>query len=470
MDQDRLSLLEALAAAFESTADMMLITERDKDRDVGWKIVYANNAFLEECGYELDEVMGTSPSIFVRRGERSKLDAAMKASHKDEDVQMDVPITRKDGTWFWGSWRARTVSHDSSGKRRRVIAVRNISDRVAAAERLAGHSQRLRQLHLVAASSGRSAARQIDAILEFGLQCFDLESAYAGRIDNRTFTFEHVIGDTRFKDGEMHVGRNAPLDEMALRFAIEANDVVAIDDLHELKATALDPDLRAYIGEPLIVRGALYGGVGFASRQARETTFNADDCDVMRLIAALIGSAIERGLQESRLDTLAFHDMLTGLPNRALLEDRLGVTLAAAKRNNRKCAVHLLDLDYFKEINDRGGHAAGDEALRIIARRFSSVLREMDTLARLGGDEFVVLQPNVDSDQDAAILAERIRATLAAPIIIADNRYTVDVTIGIAIFPRDGTDSQTLLRAADRAMYLGKAEGRGRVEFSKATV
>jgi diguanylate cyclase (GGDEF)-like protein/PAS domain S-box-containing protein len=465
MDDARLALL---AAAFESSADMMLVT--DCEREAGWTIVHANAAFVEEAGYTLDEIVGTSPKLFLGRADRAILDAARDASHRNSDMEMDVPITRKDGSWFWGSWRARTITQVEE-KRRRIVTIRNINQRVAATEQLAAHSERLRQLHLVAASSGRSAERQIDAVLDFGIHSFALESGYVGRVSEGIFVWEHVVlGGGRVNPATSRIGQQVPLDRMALRFALEANDVVAINDLHQLGDPSFDRELHSYIGAPLVVRGQLHGGVGFSSHRIRERPFDADDRDVMRLIAALIGNAVERGRQERRLDTLAFYDMLTGLPNRALLADRLNLSLASAKRTGRSFAIHSLDLDHFKAINDRGGHEAGDEALRIVAQRFSSVLRDSDTLARVGGDEFVVLQPEIDGEQAASSLADRLAATLQDPIIVANQKYRIGVTIGIAIFPRDGTDVTTLLRSGDRALYAGKADGRGRVEFAQAAV
>ncbi|MBV8074501.1 MAG: sensor domain-containing diguanylate cyclase, partial [Candidatus Eremiobacteraeota bacterium] len=370
----------------------------------------------------------------------------------------------------WGSWHARTISEDA-GKRRRVITIQNINERMRAAERLGSHSARLRQLHLVAASSGRSADRQIEAILEFGILSFDLESAYVGKLVDGTFTWEHmVLGTGRINPTKTRVGEQAPLSKMALHLAIDAGDAVAIQDLHELGESSLDPTLRSWIGSPLIVRGNLYGGIGLAARRVRERPFDDDDLDVMRLIAALLGSATERGIQEHRLDALAFHDLLTGLPNRALLDDRMNQTLASAKRGGRQFVVHMLDLDHFKAINDRGGHASGDEALKIVAERLASALRESDTLARVGGDEFVVLQPEVENEEDALKLADRLADALREPLRVGSFDYTVGVTIGIAMYPRDGTDVPTLLRNADRALYAGKANGRSRIEFAKAAV
>lgn len=470
---DRRSLERSLldfSAALESSADMVLITERMTE-PLGWAIIYANAAFVSETGYTLAELAGVTPTVFLGKTDPGILQAGMQASRRDEEVRMDVPITRKDGSWFWGAWRGRTIDR-SEGHHRRVITIRNITDRIVAAERFAAHSDRLRQLHLVAASSGRSADRQIGAILEFGTEAFDLESAFAGSIVDGLFTWEHLAHGCNRAPERVRVGERIPVDRMALRFAIETDDVFASQDLRverifEPNTTHFNPLLRSYIAAPLIVRGRHYGGVGFVSRNVRQRPFDADDRDIMRLIAALVGSATERGIGDKRLDALAFYDTITGLPNRVLLDDRLKQTLASAKRGKRQFALLALDLDRFKEVNDRGGHAEGDEALKIVASRLSSALRESDTLGRVGGDEFIALQPVIEDEADALRFAERLCGALRDPIRVGENSYQIGVTIGIALFDRDGGDVQTLLRNADRALYAAKAKGRGQIEFAR---
>lgn len=161
------------------------------------------------------------------------------------------------------------------------------------------------------------------------------------------------------------------------------------------------------------------------------------------------------------------HDVLTGLPNRSLLVDRIEQGLAAARRG-KHAAVMLLDIDYFKSINDNLGHAAGDELLRIVADRLRACVRETDTIARLGGDEFALIL--VDSDQpcNAASVARRILETVRQPIIIEGRPIRVGMSIGIALPPLDGTTTDEILKAADVALYKAKRNGRGRFAFFDA--
>ena len=170
-----------------------------------------------------------------------------------------------------------------------------------------------------------------------------------------------------------------------------------------------------------------------------------------------------RGLEAAnqQLRHLATHDALTGLPNRVLLDDRLQQAIAHAERDGRSFAVLVCDLDRFKLINDSLGHRAGDELLQEVARRLTTVVRTADTVARFGGDEFVLIGTSVADPDDAASLAARIMDVLQAPVRIAAIDIHTSPSIGIAIYPDDGTSIQALLAHADAAMYSAKQNGRG---------
>lgn len=172
----------------------------------------------------------------------------------------------------------------------------------------------------------------------------------------------------------------------------------------------------------------------------------------------------KRIMAEIRLKEMASHDTLTRLPNRTLLLDRLIQALARAKRTTTGMAVLFLDLDRFKEINDTLGHGAGDLVLQISARRMTALLREEDTVARMGGDEFVIIIQDLKEAQEALAIAKKLLAAIQEPIDLeidgASRKQVVEASIGISIFPEDGTDASTLLRKADSAMYQSKQAGR----------
>jgi diguanylate cyclase (GGDEF)-like protein/PAS domain S-box-containing protein len=174
----------------------------------------------------------------------------------------------------------------------------------------------------------------------------------------------------------------------------------------------------------------------------------------------------ERMELQSKLAIIAMHDALTGLPNRLLLYDRFNVACAQAQRNKRKLAIMELDLDHFKTINDSLGHAAVDELLKATADRLTALVRKSDTVARLGGDEFVVLIPEFTNIKDVLKTAQKILSAFQDPSIANGQELQVTTSIGIAVFPRDGSNIEDLLKAADAAMYYTKEHGRNSYKLS----
>ncbi|PKO89881.1 MAG: hypothetical protein CVU18_02490 [Betaproteobacteria bacterium HGW-Betaproteobacteria-12] len=173
-------------------------------------------------------------------------------------------------------------------------------------------------------------------------------------------------------------------------------------------------------------------------------------------------------LQEKQreLDHLASHDSLTGLPNRRLFLDRLAQALARSRRTGEPLALLFIDLDHFKEINDRLGHGAGDVVLRAVAERLVAEVREIDTVARLGGDEFIIL---LDATEDRAVIAKiagTLLTLLAAPVDVGGESVAIGGSIGISCYPRDGANATEVIAAADKAMYRAKHEGRNGFRFA----
>ncbi len=168
---------------------------------------------------------------------------------------------------------------------------------------------------------------------------------------------------------------------------------------------------------------------------------------------------------EEKVKQLAYNDGLTGLPNRIAFSDRLQQDLAYARRNGNQLAVMFIDIDHFKDVNDNLGHAAGDELLKILAERVGGCVRSEDTLARLGGDEFVVVLSAVHGPKGADIAAQNILKALSTPFQVVGKEIYVGASIGISIFPDDGTDREALLKNADTAMYRAKALGRNNYQF-----
>ncbi len=173
----------------------------------------------------------------------------------------------------------------------------------------------------------------------------------------------------------------------------------------------------------------------------------------------------ERKRQEEEARFLAYHDTLTGLPNRRLLDDRLRQAVLLAQRRDRRVALMLIDLDRFKQVNDVLGHRAGDAVLREAAQRIAGCLRKADTLARHGGDEFVVVIPELQQDGDCQVVAEKILRSLVPPFVVDGREFNIGASIGVSLCPADAGDGEAMLRNADAAMYRAKELGRNNYRF-----
>lgn len=184
----------------------------------------------------------------------------------------------------------------------------------------------------------------------------------------------------------------------------------------------------------------------------------------------MLQDVTEQKRASERIQHLAHFDILTGLPNRQLFDDRLHHAVTRAARDESKLAVMFVDLDHFKHINDSLGHFAGDQVLRITAERLNSCVRDADTVARLGGDEFTLLIENISLNGELERLVDRLLQTLAEPIHLNERELFIGTSIGIALFPRDGSSAETLLKNADTAMYRAKAGGRGHASYFDETM
>jgi len=183
-----------------------------------------------------------------------------------------------------------------------------------------------------------------------------------------------------------------------------------------------------------------------------------EDGEVLYLVTGF-SDITEYCAEAERISHLAHHDLLTGLPNRALLMDRLRQGLHQAHRERAVLALIFFDLDKFKPVNDTLGHPVGDQLLKALATRLGRELRASDTLARLGGDEFVLLLPNIKEAQDGLKVAEKIRCSVALPFLIEGHRIQISASIGVALYPDHAADEQALMQCADQAMYQAKAHG-----------
>ena len=224
---------------------------------------------------------------------------------------------------------------------------------------------------------------------------------------------------------------------------------------------------RHWLGVPLKSRKGAIGALVLQS-YVGGASYSAQDQELLQFVSTQVANAIEHKQMHSRLQFSARHDPLTGLPNRALLADRLKTALARARREQGQLALLYLDLDKFKEVNDSFGHAAGDLLLQVVAHRLTQCVRESDTIARVGGDEFVVLLESIQVVEHAWAVAEKILDALNQPFKLEGGSRTILPSIGVAFYPEHGDEEQQLLEHADEAMYGAKKNGGNRAQSTRA--
>ncbi|HUR83221.1 MAG TPA: EAL domain-containing protein [Thermoanaerobaculia bacterium] len=230
-------------------------------------------------------------------------------------------------------------------------------------------------------------------------------------------------------------------------------DVIHPDDRPTLRMIVPDAN-----GHTFSYRAVRKDGSVIWFESTSRALFDADG--EMTEVISVSRDISERRRAEEQIEYQAYHDGLTGLPNRLLFRDRLTVALAHAKRQDHPLVLMFLDLDRFKIVNDTLGHSLGDELLRAVAVRLRNVLREGDTIARMGGDEFTVLLTDLKDARDAARIAQKLLETVGHPVRVEGHELYVTTSIGIAVFPNDGDTAELLLKNADSAMYRAKEAGR----------
>ena len=315
----------------------------------------------------------------------------------------------------------------------------------------AAHAERIRELYLTAAAANDNSESQIAATLEAGCRILGMACGALYDADADAVVATH---------GE-------PLPASLARLAIATDRALALNDLTvlaPLQGVGQEP-FAALIGTKITIADGPFGSICFASHTPRASPFDDVDHDLVQLMGALVNSAIERGRSRARLHTLAYTDMVTTLPNRLWLVEHLRTRLEEARVSGTSIGVLFLDLDRFKDINDTLGHESGDRLLQIVGKRLAGAIRGGDLVARMGGDEFVVLALDAPAMQSLAVLAERIIAAVEEPVHMGGMEHFVTTSIGIASFPGDGQDAETLVKHADVAMYRAKDRGRNTYQF-----
>ena len=387
--------------------------------------IYAAPSTERILGYKPEELVGVNAFNLIHPDDLRNAGQAMASvlTQPGGSVESSNRFRVKDGSWRWFEGVATNLLHEPT-VRAIVMNYRDVTERRLADEALKESEERFRSIQESA----------LDAIITMNAE---------GLITSWNPQAEITFGWT----SDEVVGR--PLSETIIPPKSREDHTRGLERFQStgegeilnkrIEITALDRDGREFPVELAVVPFYRDDAVSF--------------CGFIRDIR-------ERKKAEETIRHLAYHDVLTGLPNRALFEERLGIELAQARRSRQKVAVMCLDLDRFKIVNDTVGHGAGDQLLQEVANEFAQTIREGDTVARVGGDEFSFLLTGVERAEDAAVVANRVLGIIRHPRTIAGQEFRVTTSIGITIFPRDGEDAVALIRNADTAMYRAKERGR----------
>jgi diguanylate cyclase (GGDEF)-like protein/PAS domain S-box-containing protein len=452
--------LQELGSLFEHSLDAMLALGLDST------VSAVNSAAARMFGYEREELLGRPFGALVESTSLEHATRLFERAASGEAFGETMTGLHRDGHAIAIEGVASPIVVDGDVLGLYVVG-RDITERRRLERQIREQTERIHELYLVAASTGRGDD-QTRAALELGMRRLGCDGAYLANVKNALATYVHALGSC------------AP-DLDAVRPLVSTIDRAILADgrsfaLYDIASEPLaipgvpaGPGRRgSFIGAPVVLDGTPYGTLGFVRTNPTSEGFEELDRDFVRLIASLAASAIQRSEQRRRLDSLAYFDGLTGLPNRTLLHERIEETISVSRRRGRNFAVHFVDLDGFKYVNDAYGHPHGDSVLRALAQRLSNAVRRSDVVARLGGDEFVVLQPEIASAGEALEVAGRLRDLIAEPVNVGAYEHRLGCSIGIALYPHDGRDVDELLARADAALYRVKNNGRNGVAFASA--
>jgi diguanylate cyclase (GGDEF)-like protein/PAS domain S-box-containing protein len=443
-------------------------------------IAFVRNHVLQRCNRYLEEMLGAAPgaligksssTFYASEGEwREHSGGAYEQTPPGGTRDMEVRFKRADGSTFLGRTRGRRI--DAGGGEQEWIW--SLEDVTLEREAEARVQRALVEQELILANATIGIVFARNRVLQRCNPRFEQMFGYApgemvGRTSEQLFLSKEEYDDTIARLYVDMASSGAYSTEQQLRRKDGSTfwcKVVAkaIDPAKpEEGAISIYEDITAERAS----RESLVASrdAAEASKEGLERAVAERTAELREANARLQAEIGDRRQAESRAQHLADHDALTGLPNRRLLEDRLTQALAASQRNRKQTAVMFVDLDRFKNINDSLGHAAGDRVLKECAERLVRQLRVVDTICRMGGDEFVVVLPEIKRASDAANVAAKILETVSQPFKVEERELHITPSVGIAVFPDDGRDAESLIRNADAAMYHAKETGRANYQF-----
>jgi diguanylate cyclase (GGDEF)-like protein/PAS domain S-box-containing protein len=410
---------ERYRALFDRSPDLVYV------RDLKGNFIDANPASLNLLGYRREDILTLNFASLLDPAQFPRTIQILKELTETgfQKEPGEFRLKRKDGTYLYVETQESVIYHD--GKPHSVQGVgRDITQRKKAEEALQESEEKYRSL-----------VENINDVF------YTLDTG-----GNITYVSPVVERFTLYKVGDLIGKPFIPL--------IYPDDLPALlDSFNRLVSGQLEPWEFRILDKD--------GRVIFVRTSSRPLY---EDGEIVG-ITALMTDITQRKQMEQKLEEMATHDYLTGLPNRILLTDRFTIAAALAHRNKARLAVMSLDLDKFKTINDTLGHDAGDQVLKAVSKRLTGIIRASDTLARVGGDEFILVMLETNHTEDATAIAQKILDSFTEPLSIDGHRLHLSTSIGIAIYPEDARDMETLTKKSDAAMYYAKGHGRNQFKF-----
>ncbi|MEX8191630.1 sensor domain-containing protein [Comamonas guangdongensis] len=432
--------------------------------DSASRIVHVNGGFIRMFGWQPEEATGRAPiDLLAPHLPQEFSDLYHAELRAGRPVEREEIVVGKNGQRYWAKVISNSIL-DTDGQWRYTVSMLTditrskmheaLQHRVL--EAMARERPLTEVLEMVCREVERIAPEVTASILEVDDQGLlhplaspSLPQTYSALLDGL------AMGPSAGSCGTA-AWRNAPV----------LVDDIAQDPLwQDYKHLVLPLGYHACWSTPIRnSQGKPIGTFAFYYREPRTSASSEFHQQLVNACTHLCALALEREHDRARIRQLAFYDGLTGMPNRSLLQAKADLAINLAARNDEQLAVLFIDLDRFKQVNDSLGHQAGDELLRNVATRLQQTLRASDIAGRLSGDEFVAVLPRCDAEHVTNTI-ERFQEQLAMPMLIADTSLTISTSIGIAMFPVDGRDMDTLLHRADMAMYQAKSKGRSGFSF-----
>ena len=421
--------------------------------DMDGIILEANKQFEELFGYELEEMRGKHIEKVLTNWRTQILSSdrvftnleliAKKKNNKLIHVSVSITLNQVNGRITGKIFLLNDITNRKANE-----TVNNVLYNIS---RAANSDISLKQLYPVI----REELSTIIDTTNFYIALFDEEKNelyfpyYADETGERDENF--VISKYSDSDNIFHyifrTGESLLLNYNKYKRMIDRGDFNSCDVI---------TNKQAWLGVPLKVESKIIGSMILQS-YTDPNIYSKKDIKLMEFVSQQVATAIERKQAEEKLKFLSLYDFLTKLPNRVLFYDRMRQEIAYSKREQKKFALMFLDLDNFKEVNDKFGHDAGDELLQETAKRFNNLLRKSDTICRLGGDEFIILLPRLKHPREnTEDVIQKIFSAFSEPFKIRNNSVNIHLSIGIVLYPDDGEREEVLIKSADKAMYTAK--------------